>query len=132
MKQKKYFNYNFLISLRRRAGETQTDVANAVGVSLTTVANWENGHKSASTKNLQAIACHFRVDWTLFVSKAEQVAWQNYQHQIMLGEVDHDQAMRDAINLNALPLWQTPDEEISEAQQDDDDLLDESEAPKIG
>ena len=128
---KKYFNFNFLISLRRRAEQTQTEVANAIGVSLTTIANWENGHKSASTRNIGKIADHFNVDPTLFISKAEQVAWQNYQHAIMLGQVSHEEAARDAINLNALPQWQPEQESVSEAQQTDDDLLDESVSPEI-
>ena len=103
MKVKKYFNFNFLIALRRKRDETQTDLANAVGVSLTSVADWENGHTTPHKDNMIAIAKHYGVDWTLFVSKAEQVAWQNYQLGIMLGTVEHDQARQDAINLSALP-----------------------------
>lgn len=131
MKKKRYFNFNFLIALRRRAKQTQTDLANALDVSLTTVSNWETGAKAPERKNVHAIAEHYGVDWTLFISKAEQVAWQNYQLGVLLAHGSHEDHRTDAINLNALPAYQPEDEDPSEAQQEDDDLLAESEVPQI-
>ena len=128
---KRYFNYNFLIALRRRKGERQEDLANALGLSTTTIANWEQGAKSPHQDNLRKIANHYNVDWTLFIEKAERVAWQNYQYGILMAHGSHDDHRADAINLNALPAYQTPDEPPSEAQTEDDDLLAEGEQPDV-
>ena len=49
----------------------------------------------------------------------------------MLGETDHDQARQDAINLSALPAFQVDDIPIPAAQQRDDDLLAEGDAPNL-
>ena len=128
---KRYFNYNFLIALRRKKGETQESLATALGLSTTTIAYWEQGIKSPHQDNLRKLANYFNVDWTLFVSKAEQLAWQNYQFGIMMAHGSHDDHRADATNLNALPAYQTPDEPPSEAQQEDDDLLSEGEQPEL-
>lgn len=132
MKVKKYFNFNLFAALRRKAKQTQTELADAIGVSLTSVTDWETGKTSPNRDNLMALATHFDVDWTLFISKAEQIAWQHYQLGVMLGDGTHDDHRTDAINLNALPAYQPEDEVPSEAQAEDDDLLAESETPQIG
>lgn len=67
--KKRYFNFNFLISLRRRAGLNQTELSKEIGVSLTTISNWETGVKSPSRKHVDALADYFNVDHTLFLSK---------------------------------------------------------------
>lgn len=110
---------------------TQSDVAAELNVALRTVQTWEGGEKSPERKNIKKLGELFGVDHTLFQSKAEQVAWGNYQLAIMLGKVDHDQAARDAINLNALPQWQSPEIEPGEAEQTDNDLLEEGDAPNV-
>lgn len=134
MKVKKYWNSNLFIALRRKSKQSQQEVAEALGVSRRTICNWESGLTTPSQRQLEAIGAHFCIDWTFFVSKIEQVAWQNYQLGIIQGNVtdeEHQQHRQDAIALNALPAYQEPDVEPSETQQSDDDLLAEGEVPNV-
>ena len=131
MKVKKYFNFNLFAALRRRKKITQTALADILGVALTSVTDWETGKTRPHMDNIHKIAEYFEVDWTLFVSKAEQIAWQHYQLGVLLAHGTHDDHRTDAVNLNALPQYQPEDEEPSEAQNEDDDLLAESETPQV-
>ena len=131
MKTRRYFNTQFLVALRRRAKETQSDLAAIVGVSLRTIQNWEGGGKSPERKNVAKIAAHYNVDETLFYDKAEKIAWQNYQYGIMMGHGTHDDHRIDALNLNAIPSEANADAEPTESEQSDSDLLGEGVFPNV-
>lgn len=64
-----------LKELRRRKGMTQKALADAVGVTVCTVSNWESGTYLPGTVNLQAIAATLNCSLDeLMVRKAESPA----------------------------------------------------------
>lgn len=48
-----------LLIMRKRKGQTQSDVSKALGVSVITVSRWENGESMPSGDNLIALAKFF-------------------------------------------------------------------------
>lgn len=119
MKVKKYFNSSFLRALRRREGKGLQECADACGVHLNTYWGWEQG-KCPHRDNLIALGDLFEVDFTLFLSRTDQVAWDNVTLDVMTKAVEDDPdpfALRTAIALNAVPTDAMSAVEPSEAEE---------------
>ena len=60
-----------LRQIRKRNGETQIDLAHIIGVTQTTVSQYENGTKTPSFKTLMKIASHYRVSTDYLMGESE-------------------------------------------------------------
>lgn len=47
--------------LRKNKKETQQQLANAIGISRSTISKWENNYREADYKTLKAIALHYHI-----------------------------------------------------------------------
>lgn len=59
-----------LRQLRKRAGETQTNVADVLGYGYTAVANYEAGRTEPCISDLKALAGHFKVTVDYLIGNA--------------------------------------------------------------
>ena len=71
------FNANFLRSLRKEAGLSQTALANKVGVELRTVQYWEAGTKSPGQDNRRKLEEVFDIPSFMLLHDAGQIAYAN-------------------------------------------------------
>ncbi|MDE0316529.1 MAG: helix-turn-helix transcriptional regulator [Candidatus Poribacteria bacterium] len=131
MSAKLYFNSSLMRALRRRGGETQEELADALGVHIQQVHRWETGKASASRKNMRRLGDHYNVDWTLFQSRTDAIAWDNatllVAEKSMKDTADPD-ALKDALALGALPSAFPEDTPVSTAESQGSDWLDEADA----
>ncbi|MDR1761670.1 MAG: helix-turn-helix domain-containing protein [Bacteroidales bacterium] len=61
----------WLRELRGKAGMSQTEIANLVGIDVTSIGKYENGKRRPSIEVAKKIAALLNFDWTLFFADKE-------------------------------------------------------------
>lgn len=132
VKHKTFFNISLLRALRRRHGLTQEALADKLGVNQQTVADWERGAHCPNEANFLELGDLFRIDPTLFLSRGQRLAWENYQlflitessRELTEEEAKAKEAARkDVTLLNAVPGVIEVDVMPTEAETRDATLL---------
>ena len=67
---------NYIFDLRQKAGLSQTELADALGVTDKAVSKWENGRAKPATKTLKKLAAYFGVSIDRLLSLKEESAVQ--------------------------------------------------------
>lgn len=65
----RHTNDSMIAQVRLRKGLTQAQLANAIGVSSTQIANWEQGVRKPKIQSLMKIADALGIDWTILVEE---------------------------------------------------------------
>ena len=131
MARPKYFFNSALMRGKRRAkGMTLQELGDALGVHEQQVHRWETGKACPLTKNIKALGKYFNVDWTLFLSRTDAIAWDNATTLIAekaMGETADPDALKDALVLGALPSNFPEDIPVSNAEAQGAEWLEEEE-----
>lgn len=64
-------NGSLIEQARLKAGFTQTQLADAIGVGQTQIANWESGFRKPKMDALMRIGAALGVDWTTLIDKCK-------------------------------------------------------------
>lgn len=65
-------NDSLIAQARLKAGFTQTQLADAIGVKQTQIANWESGFRNPKMDALMRIGNALGVDWTALIEKPKK------------------------------------------------------------
>ena len=65
-------NGNLIAQARLKAGFTQTQLADAIGVGQTQIANWESGFRKPKMDALIRIGNALGVDWTTLIDQPQK------------------------------------------------------------
>ena len=65
-------NDSTIAQARLKAGYTQTQLADAIGVGQTQVANWESGYRRPKIDALMRIGAALGIDWTTLVETPKE------------------------------------------------------------
>lgn len=127
---KRYFNSALMRGMRRRKKLTLKQLGEELGVHEQQIHRWETGKAAPTKTNIENLGRYFGLDWSLFLSRTDAIAWDNATCYIadkaMMEEIDLD-ALKDAQVLGALPSNFPEDLEQTTAEAQGADWLDESE-----